>query len=437
MELRYVILKTPCSDILLTNDNDTILEGFFDEIYQWTVLGHVIYSGQAMNPDTGYNITKSVNATGNYYVLLSIANQDESPGVKGRVVTSMSSWYGYLSIKHYPFLIFYALMVVAYLILNLVWLILILISIKNLIRLQFVILAVLLLSYSEQFLFLLDYAYMNITGNDPKGLIYVAEFVSAFKRTLARVLIVIVCLGFGTVKPRLGTANIRLLVAASLIYFSVACVTSGINAINDYEYQNIWYLRILLIIFDIAWFYWIFYALVNTRRALKLRRNTIKLALYNSLGIVLIFAAIASFALILVYVYIFLINDCDSNWNERRADLIFWPSLFLILQTAIMIIWRPSNNDKRFAFVPLGDGGDEEGALDKPLESEEGIVYRNISMAPLLKRLDDDEDLEWAEQNIPKGKNDTTESTVDTVLNTFIPSDEEREEKTREISKLH
>ena len=265
---------------------------------------------------------------------------------------------------------------VAYLILNVVWLVLIIISIKNLIRLQFVILAVLLLGYAEQFLFLLDYAYMNITGNDPYGLIYVAEIVSAVKRMLARILVVVICLGFGTVRPRLGTANIRVLVAASIIYFSVASVTSVINAINDYEYQNIWYLRILLIILDIAWFYWIFYALVNTRRALKLRRNKVKLALYNSLGIVLIFAATASFALILVYVYIFLINDCNSNWNERKADLIFWPSLFLILQAAIMVIWRPSNNDKRFAFVPLTEGGDEEGALDKPLESEEGIVYR-------------------------------------------------------------
>ena len=63
--------------------------------------------------------------------------------------------------------------------------------------------------------------------------------------------------------------------------------------------------------------------------------------------------------------------------------------------------------------------------------------YRNISMAPLLKKMVDDEDLEWADQNIPKGRDDPTESTVDTVLNTFIPSDEEREEKTKEISKLH
>ena len=288
----------------------------------------------------------------------------------------MSSWYGYLSVKHYPFLIFYGLMVVAYLILNVVWLILLIISIKNLIRLQFVILSVLMLGYSEQFLFLVDYAYMNVTGNNPYGLIYVAEIVSAVKRTLARMLVVVVCLGFGTVRPRLSTANIRMLIAASIIYFSVASVTSVINAINDYEYENIWYLRILLIILDIAWFYWIFYALVSTRRALKLRRNKVKLALYNSLGIVLIFAATASFALILVYVYIFLVNDCNSNWNERKADLIFWPSLFIILQVAIMIIWRPSNNDKRFAFVPLTEGGDGEGPLDKPLESEEGIIYR-------------------------------------------------------------
>ena len=288
----------------------------------------------------------------------------------------MFAWYGYLSANHYPLLVFYSLMTVAYLVLNVAWLILLGISIKNLIRLQFLILTVLFLGYAEQFFFLIDYAYMNITGNDPYGLIYIAEVVSACKRTLARILVVIVCLGFGTVRPRLGTINTRLLIAASFIYFSVVSVTSVVYARNDYEYGSLWYLRIILLILDIAWFYWIFYALVNTRRALKLRRNTVKLSLYNSMGIVLISAAIASFFLILVEIYILLAKTCLPYWRERCANLIFWPILFLALQIAIMIIWRPSNNDKRFAFVPLSEGGEEEGALDKPLDSEEGVVYR-------------------------------------------------------------
>ena len=57
-------------------------------------------------------------------------------------------------------------------------------------------------------------------------------------------------------------------------------------------------------------------------------------------------------------------------------------------------------------------------------------------MAPLLKRMDEDADLQWAEENIPKGKANPTESTVDTVLDNFIPSDEEIEERTKERAKL-
>uniref|UniRef100_A0A1X7V4A3 GOST seven transmembrane domain-containing protein n=1 Tax=Amphimedon queenslandica TaxID=400682 RepID=A0A1X7V4A3_AMPQE len=51
------------------------------------------------------------------------------------------------------------------------------------------------------------------------GLIYVAEIVSAAKRALSRVLIIIVCEGFGTVKPRLGH-----LLTIGFVYFIVAFI---------------------------------------------------------------------------------------------------------------------------------------------------------------------------------------------------------------------
>ena len=92
---------------------------------------------------------------------------------------------------------------------------------KDLVRLQFWILAVILLGFLEKVFFVAEYGSAN-NGMDceehldclsiiifflslsllsaASGLIYVAEIVSAAKRALSRVLIIIVCEGFGTVK---------------------------------------------------------------------------------------------------------------------------------------------------------------------------------------------------------------------------------------------
>ena len=94
---------------------------------------------------------------------------------------------------------------------------------KDLVRLQFWILAVILLGFLEKVFFVAEYGSAN-NGMDceehldrlsififslslslslssaASGLIYVAEIVSAGKRALSRVLLIIVCEGFGTVK---------------------------------------------------------------------------------------------------------------------------------------------------------------------------------------------------------------------------------------------
>ena len=40
-------------------------------------------------------------------------------------------------------------------------------------------------------------------------------------------------------------------------------------------------------------------------------------------------------------------------------DEAFWKLLFSLLLLVIMILWRPTNNNQRYAFTPLLDSGDE------------------------------------------------------------------------------
>jgi len=48
-----------------------------------------------------------------------------------------------------------------------------------------------------------------------------------------------------------------------------------------------------------------------------------------------------------------------QDWKELWLDDAFWKLLFSLLLVVIMILWRPTNNNQRYAFTPLLDSGDE------------------------------------------------------------------------------
>ena len=41
-------------------------------------------------------------------------------------------------------------------------------------------------------------------------------------------------------------------------------------------------------------------------------------------------------------------------------DEAFWHVLFSGVLLVIMVLWRPTNNNQRYAFTPLLDGSDDE-----------------------------------------------------------------------------
>jgi hypothetical protein len=69
-----------------------------------------------------------------------------------------------------------------------------------LLRIQFWIGGVILLGMLEKAMFYGEYQSINSSGQSVQGMVLLAEWVSCAKRTLARMLVIIVSLGFGIVK---------------------------------------------------------------------------------------------------------------------------------------------------------------------------------------------------------------------------------------------
>ncbi|XP_045835266.1 transmembrane protein 87B isoform X3 [Meles meles] len=257
-----------------------------------------------------------------------------------------------------------------------------------------------------------------------QGLLIFAELISAVKRTLARLLVIIVSLGYGIVKPRLGTVMHRV-VGLGILYFIFAAIEGVMRVIGGSNHLAVIFGDIILAVIDSIFVWFIFISLAQTMKTLRLRKNTVKFSLYRHFTNTLIFAVLASIVFMVWTTKTFRIAKCQSDWMERWVDDAFWSFLFSLILIVIMFLWRPSANNQRYAFMPLIDDSDDEiEEFMVPSENlTEGIklrVSKTVSNGTAKPATSDnfDEDLKWVEENIPS-------SFTDVALPVLVDSDEE------------
>jgi len=95
---------------------------------------------------------------------------------------------------------FYLIMCIVYVIFGIIWLFVSFAQWRDLLRIQFWIGGVILLGMLEKAFFYAEYQTLTNKGVAVQHAELVAEFVSCAKRTLARMLVIIMSLGFGIVK---------------------------------------------------------------------------------------------------------------------------------------------------------------------------------------------------------------------------------------------
>jgi hypothetical protein len=187
-------------------------------------------------------------------------------------------------------------------------------------------------------------------------------------------------------------------------------------------------------VLDAAICWWIFTGLVQTTRTLRLRRNVVKLSMYRHFTNTLIFAVLASVAYMIWSIKQHKLTTCLTDWKELWVDDAFWHVLFSVILLVIMILWRPTANNQRYAFSPLADAADEEAEEPMMNDAFDGVKMRPKEQNSESKRKDanknkTEEDLKWIEENIPS-------SIADTALPSLLDSDEEIMTTKFEMSKM-
>ncbi|XP_018009867.1 transmembrane protein 87A isoform X2 [Hyalella azteca] len=377
----------------------------------------------------------TVHSDGVYLFMMRIKSDNGS--FTATVDLQMVGSYGYLSASDYPLLWFYSVLCVVYVIYGVVWLVLCFLRWRDLLRLQYWIAAVILLGLLEKAMFVAEYESLNEQGYSVPGLLIAAEIVSCAKRTISRILVVIVALGFGIVKPRLGSLLHRV-IALGMLYFLLASIESCTRILRPKTDQSKQMLVavIPLALLDSLICWWVFSALVSTIRTLRLRRNPTKLALYsyftNALALGVLLSVIFMFWSVRYHTY----DDCLKDWQTLWLNDAFWHLLFALLLLVIMILWRPTNNNQRFAFSPLLDDGSDGEEIDHLIGGglAEDTKHRSraastTSSSPRSSRQHSaEDDLKWVEDNIPSSFADMNLSALD--------SDEEIMTTRFEMSKM-
>lgn len=350
-----------------------------------------------------------------------------------KMIVEMKGPHEYSSPADWPLMMFFMVMCIVYVFFGALWLFWCACYWRDLLRIQFWIGAVIILGMLEKAVFYSEYQSIRYKGDYVQDAVIFAELLSALKRSLARILVLIVSLGYGIVKPRLGT-TVHRLVAVGLLYLLFSSVEGVLRVTGSFYGTVALVANLSLSLIDSCVMWWIFISLSQTTRLLKLRRNVVKLSLYQHFTNTLIFSVVASIIFIVWTTKVFKLVDCQTGWRDLWVDDAFWRLLFSTILLVIMVLLRPSANSQRFSHSPLIDEEDDEEEAKEPMLNEafEGMKMRgskpdaNGSQKLLSK---EDEDLKWVEENIPT-------TVADVALPVILDEEEEILKTKMERSKM-
>ncbi|VDO06572.1 unnamed protein product [Rodentolepis nana] len=268
------------------------------------------------NPDQPVVFGTKISRAGTQMTVLYVNCQDPkncAGMIDVHVTTDIKSSYGYLSAIEYPLRTFYGILSLSYALLGVLWLCFTVCHWKDLLRIQYYISLMIFIGLVEQITLYGLYEALNRTGVTLKSALAFAIVVSCLKRTLARFLILIACVGYGITKSRLGTAY-RRIIWICVLYLLCCLMDSGLRALHPRFKPSLWIplVGLPMITVDLAILWWSFSYLVSTLRETRMRRNKVKHRLYRIFSALLIGVSVVSVVCMCVSIFLLHWKPCTK-----------------------------------------------------------------------------------------------------------------------------
>lgn len=316
-----------------------------------------------------------IDKPGVYVVFFAVCDENASP-IKLRGEIDSIDPYGYLPGDVFGNLPFYGSLSLIYVLIGIVWALVCAYYRNEMMSIQYWISAVLTLGMLETTSFFVYYLEWNDTGMPSVFLMLSSLVLGVTKRALSRVVVLLVALGYGIVRPTLGEEMVRVLYLGmayfclSLVYCLSIAIPTTVKAAGDPAYDLLSLAAFMLAGIDTTFYIWIVSSINNLLQSLAARRQGSKYLLYRNFRSVLFVSmfftlAWAAYSITLAY---------KNDWRTRWTADALWELTYLAVFVAISILWGPSRNILRYAHsIELTQlENDEEYQHSNAIEMEGG-----------------------------------------------------------------
>lgn len=335
------------------------------------------------NDTVAYAVDEAVTITdtGMFYLWFVICD----PNLAGVTISGQSSWKnpgGYLPGMMASYLPFFGMMSMAYMAVGFLWMFQYVRNWREVMPLQNYITAVIALGMIEMATWYFDYVNFNNTGFRPYDVTLWAVVVGSARKCISRVLLLVVSMGYGVVRPTLGGLTHKVM-ALGAAYFIAACtldVMTNVGTIDDLTSSARIFLVLPVAVLDAVFILWIFTALSKTLAQLQSRRQTAKLELYRRFTNTLAVAVVISVTWIAYEMYFKVTDQFNERWQSDWITGAFWHVLNLAINVVICFLWRPSATSMQYAYG--ADSVEDVDLEDVPLKAAPMPAARAAPSAP-------------------------------------------------------
>ncbi|KAI9207933.1 lung seven transmembrane receptor-domain-containing protein [Polychytrium aggregatum] len=297
-----------------------------------------------------------VNQTGYYCaVAFSGHNMNAGPVNPWLAEVRFENPYGSLPAVDYPKLPFFGALSIVYFLVAALWLWKSFCYWRDLLPLQHMISGVIIFLMVEMAFNYGYYENYNIWGKSSIALLIIVAVLNAGRNSISFFMLLIVSLGYGVVRPTLGS-TMKKCVTLALAHFAFGVLyTAGSMAIID---TDITVITILIFVLPLSmamtvFYFWTLAGLQSTMRHLESRRQIVKLTMYRRLFRILLSSVIVLFVFFVVNSLSFSERDSDDwivkQWQYRWILLDGWLNLlYLVVFLSIAYLWRPTENNQRY-----------------------------------------------------------------------------------------
>lgn len=240
-------------------------------------------------------------------------------------------------------------------------------------------------------LIVLDYQNRHGSNVGAKVLMTLVAIFNAGRNSLSFFLLLIVCMGYGVVKPSLGQTMVyvRFLAIAHFVFGVIYAVAS--LSITPESAGPLVLLVILPLAATLTAFYvWTLNSLNLTMKDLIDRKQKTKALMYKRLWWCILGSIVVIFGFFFINSFAFAgrsqANFVPEHWQTRWFVLDGWLNLVYLFDFAfVAYLWRPTANNRRFAMsdeLAQDDDGFEIRSLADSLDSEEAGRTPNEERPP-------------------------------------------------------